>query len=136
MTKERSVICVCLICTAAFVGGCSHAAVQKTDADARAGAPAGYQLVWADEFDDDGRPDPNHWTFEGGFVRNEELQWYQPDNASCKDGLLVIEARRERVPNPSYDPNGRTWRRNRQYAEYTEPRPKAAQPRQHEQRCS
>ena len=71
----------------------------------------GYALVWADEFDKPGQPDPNNWTFEQGFVRNEELQWYQPENASCKDGILVIEARRERKPNPFYDPNSGSWRR-------------------------
>jgi beta-glucanase (GH16 family) len=80
---------------------------------------AQYKLVWSDEFNKDGPPDPNDWVFERGFVRNEELQWYQPENASCKDGVLVIEARRERRPNPSYDPNSSSWRRKRQYIEYT-----------------
>ena len=90
-----------------------HAAVTRGD-------PAGeWTLVWADEFNKDGRPDPNNWVYENGFVRNEELQWYQADNAVCKDGLLVIEARRERKPNPDYDPNSRSWRRNRQFIEYT-----------------
>ncbi|MDI6447859.1 glycoside hydrolase family 16 protein [Anaerobaca lacustris] len=79
----------------------------------------GYKLVWADEFNKDGWPDPNHWVYEHGFVRNEELQWYQPDNARCENGLLVIEARRERLPNPNYDPDGTNWRRSRPYAEYT-----------------
>lgn len=41
----------------------------------------GYKLVWADEFSKDGKPDPKNWVFEKGFVRNKELQWYQPDNA-------------------------------------------------------
>ncbi|QDU58278.1 glycoside hydrolase family 16 protein [Aeoliella mucimassa] len=83
--------------------------------------PEGYELVWADEFDVDGPVNPENWTFEKGFVRNEELQWYQPENAFCKDGFLVIEGRRERRDNPSYDPNaGRgDWRRNRQFIEYT-----------------
>jgi len=80
---------------------------------------AGYTLAWADEFNKDGRPDPNNWVYENGFERNEELQWYQPDNAVCKEGLLVIEARRERKPNPNYDPNSNSWRRNRQFIEYT-----------------
>jgi beta-glucanase (GH16 family) len=79
----------------------------------------GYVLVWADEFNRDGAPDPNNWVYEQGFVRNEELQWYQPQNATCKDGLLVIEARRERKPNPDYDANSRSWRRNRPFIEYT-----------------
>jgi beta-glucanase (GH16 family) len=33
--------------------------------------------------------------------------------------MLVIEARRERLANPDYDPNSGVWRRKRQYAEYT-----------------
>mgnify|MGYP001582937083 CR=1 FL=1 len=81
--------------------------------------PAGYKLVWADEFDKAGPPDPCNWTYERGFVRNEELQWYQPENARCENGLLIIEGRRERKPNPRYRADGRSWRENRQYGEYT-----------------
>jgi len=77
------------------------------------------QLVWADEFDRDGAPDPANWTYERGFVRNQELQWYQPENARVERGLLVIEARRERVANPSYDAASPDWKRNRAAAEYT-----------------
>jgi beta-glucanase (GH16 family) len=32
---------------------------------------------------------------------------------------LVIEARRERVENPRYDPDARDWKRQREFAEYT-----------------
>ncbi|MEO8078535.1 MAG: hypothetical protein ABI818_19575 [Acidobacteriota bacterium] len=32
----------------------------------------GYELVWADEFARDGEPDPANWTYEQGFVRNQE----------------------------------------------------------------
>ena len=78
-----------------------------------------YSLVWADEFDKDGAPDPANWTYERGFVRNEELQWYQPDNARVEHGMLVIEARRERIANPAYDAASSDWKRNRQFAEYT-----------------
>lgn len=79
----------------------------------------GYELTWSDEFDKDGRPDPVKWTYERGFVRNEELQWYSSDNVRCEDGLLVIEGRRERKANPGYDPESRRWNRKRQYCEYT-----------------
>jgi beta-glucanase (GH16 family) len=79
----------------------------------------GYKLVWADEFNQDGPPDPRNWTFERGFVRNEELQWYQSENARCEGGNLVIEARRERVENPRHDPQARDWKRQREFAEYT-----------------
>ena len=37
----------------------------------------GMKLVWADEFNSNGQPDAKNWKFENGFVRNEELQWYQ-----------------------------------------------------------
>ena len=52
-----------------------------------------YQLVWSDEFDVEGNPS-TEWSYESGFVRNEELQWYQSDNAYVKDGCLVIEGQR------------------------------------------
>lgn len=78
-----------------------------------------YRLVWADEFDRDGAPDPVRWTYETGFVRNQELQWYRPENAVCRDGCLVIEGRRERLPNPGFRPLGRHWQSQREFAEYT-----------------
>lgn len=82
-------------------------------------AAEGYTLVWSDEFDVDGRPNSENWTYEDGFVRNEELQWYQPENAFCENGWLVIEGRRQTVPNPRYDPQSRDWKRSRQEAHYT-----------------
>jgi beta-glucanase (GH16 family) len=75
--------------------------------------------TWSDEFDDSGPPNPSFWTFEQGFVRNEELQWYQSDNAWQENGNLIIEARREQVLNPNYNPVSSDWRENRQYADYT-----------------
>ncbi len=78
-----------------------------------------YRLVWSDEFDRDGRPDPAKWTYEHGFERNKELQWYQPENARCEGGLLVIEARRESKPNPQHEPGSRDWRKSRATADYT-----------------
>ena len=44
-----------------------------------------YRLVWSDEFEVDGRPSKD-WSYEHGFQRNQELQWYQSDNAYVKDG--------------------------------------------------
>ncbi|MEN1681359.1 MAG: glycoside hydrolase family 16 protein [Planctomycetota bacterium] len=76
-----------------------------------------WRLVWADEFDIDGRPDPAKWGFERGFVRNRELQWYQPENAWVEGGNLVIEGRRERkrVDASASHPESR----RRRVAEYT-----------------
>ena len=77
-----------------------------------------YKLVWSDEFDVEGKPSDD-WTYEHGFVRNEELQWYQSQNAYVKDGCLVIEGRRERFPNPYYFAGSRDWRSNREFVDYT-----------------
>ncbi len=79
----------------------------------------GYALVWADEFDKTGRPDSTKWNYEYGFVRNDELQWYQPENAVCNNGLLVIEAKKETRPNPSYIAGSNDWRRKRANINYT-----------------
>ena len=81
-------------------------------------APAGYTLVWHDEFDVDGPPSPANYRFEQGFVRNEEAQWYQSANASVAGGMLVIEARKESVTNPKYTGSG-DWKTTRKTAEYT-----------------
>ena len=78
-------------------------------------------LVWSDEFNTDGTPDPTRWGYEEGFVRNHEDQWYQKDNAYQKDGLLVIECRKETKPrpNPWYNPDSRQWNRQRDSIRYT-----------------
>lgn len=79
----------------------------------------GYTLAWADEFNQEGKPDSTMWDYERGFVRNEELQWYQTENANCKNGLLIIEARKEQKPNPSYQEGSMDWRRKRKIIDYT-----------------
>ncbi|MEM1183392.1 MAG: sialate O-acetylesterase [Planctomycetota bacterium] len=82
-------------------------------------ADEGYELVWADEFNIDGPPNPDNWSFEEGFSRNREAQWYQPNNARVDDGLLIIEARRERRENPGFERGSRDWRKQRRFARYT-----------------
>jgi beta-glucanase (GH16 family) len=78
-----------------------------------------YKMVWSDEFNKNGPPDSSIWGFEKGFVRNEELQWYQSGNAYCKRGYLIIEARREEKPDPNYDRESSDWRKNRPVINYT-----------------
>lgn len=113
---------ICCIALAAGTTACGRRAVPAGEEPTPAGAPAteyaGYELVWADEFDEPGRP-AAHWSYEQGFVRNRELQWYQPDNATVENGCLVITGRRETVVNPLYDPESRDWRRERPQAEFT-----------------
>jgi len=61
-----------------------------------------YALVWSDEFNQDGLLDSSKWRYESGFVRNNEIQWYQKGNAYCKDGYLVITAKKERKTQSTF----------------------------------
>lgn len=117
--RVSTLVAISLLLATTRVVPAEEQPAPAADAAKAATAPDGMRLVWADEFDRDGAPDPANWNFETGLVRNRELQWYQPENARCENGLLVIEARRERKTNPNHDPNGRDWRRQWAHAEYT-----------------
>ncbi len=60
---------------------------------------AKWQLVWSDEFDKDGAPDPLKWGYDigGHGWGNKELQYYTDRlaNARVEKGRLIIEARKE-----------------------------------------
>ena len=66
------------------------------------GIPAGFRLVWSDEFADAGLPDATKWNYDternaAGWYNNE-LQYYgnaRLANSSVTNGLLTITARRE-----------------------------------------
>lgn len=64
------------------------------------GTPSGWKLVWSDEFETDGLPNPSKWDYDvgGHGWGNQELQHYtarRTENARVESGKLVIEARRE-----------------------------------------
>ncbi|NLX29626.1 MAG: family 16 glycosylhydrolase [Bacteroidales bacterium] len=56
------------------------------------------QLIWADEFNVEGAPDPTRWNFEtgGGGWGNNELQFYTDsrNNSYVSNGTLKIHARK------------------------------------------
>lgn len=57
-----------------------------------------WELVWSDEFDGEGLPDPDKWGYEEGYIRNDEKQFYTRErekNVRMEDGNLIIEAHRE-----------------------------------------
>lgn len=84
---------------------------------------AGWQLVWSDEFNYEGLPDPKKWTYEVGFVRNQEKQYYtqaRKENARVEHGVLTLEGRKENFPNAQYDPRAKgDWQKDRKNADYT-----------------
>lgn len=70
-------------------------------------AALGYQLVWSDEFNNDGLPDSTKWNYEAGGHGwgNHELEYYTSNdsaNAIVKKGKLNITARKEVKENRSY----------------------------------
>jgi beta-glucanase (GH16 family) len=103
--------CVGLLLTAWLLPRASGEMPRKSADD--------YVLVWSDAFDREGALNPKDWEFEKGFVRNQELQWYQPANAVCAHGELVIEARREQVANPNFEEGSKRWQMSRKSSEYT-----------------
>ncbi len=66
-----------------------------------------YRLVWSDEFDTPGLPDPNKWGYDvgGNGWGNNEREYYtnaRPENARVENGHLVIEARKESFSGSNY----------------------------------
>ena len=64
-----------------------------------------YELVWSDEFDYEGQPDPAKWDYDTGGHGwgNHELQYYtRGENVTVGDGLMTIELRKEQVNNLEY----------------------------------
>ncbi|MDD7984296.1 glycoside hydrolase family 16 protein [Lentisphaera marina] len=117
-------------CLLLFICSCQHN--QKSDENSKKDtvpvtsdnsiavkATNDYRLVWHEEFNENGRPNPEKWEFEKGFKRNRELQWYQEVNAFCKDGSLFIEARRENKLNPNFIAQSKKWQNKRKNIYYT-----------------
>jgi beta-glucanase (GH16 family) len=66
-----------------------------------------WQLVWSDEFNHKGLPDPTKWDYEERFVRNHENQYYTKgrwENARVEHGVLVIEGRKEQFTPTNHSP--------------------------------
>lgn len=69
-------------------------------------------LVWSDEFDENGTPNPQNWNFEIGDGTaqgipgwgNNELQYYtdRPENVRVENGVLLITARQESFQGSNY----------------------------------
>jgi beta-glucanase (GH16 family) len=63
------------------------------------------KLIWSEEFNYKGLPDPKKWGYETGLVRNNEKQFYTRDslkNVKVKDGKLIITSLKEDFQGASY----------------------------------
>jgi beta-glucanase (GH16 family) len=98
-----------LVCSCAAVAACGrNGPVRPADSSSL----ADQDLVWSDEFDRDGLPDSTRWTYDVGDGcpnlcgwGNNELEHYTErrlENGRVENGLLIIEARRERFGSREY----------------------------------
>jgi beta-glucanase (GH16 family) len=103
---------------------CSNFEADKTisgDNEVAASAvPAGYNLVWADEFNGSGQPSSANWNYEVGNGYNPglpgfqgwgngEWEWYRPNHCYQSGGNLVIKAEWPSQSAPQYVVGGRNW---------------------------
>ena len=93
---------ISLRCIQTDDGGAQFAWYQKLIAEDAVGKdPEGeYELIWSEEFDTDGAPDPANWSYDlgtGNGWGNGEVQFYsdRPDNSYVDNGTLKIVAKRE-----------------------------------------
>ena len=92
-----------------FSEGCSTAGISTSKETQKF-----KKLVWSDEFDYEGLPDPAKWSYDVGDAcdlpagcgwGNNELQYYTKEemkNARVEDGLLTIELHKEKIGNSNY----------------------------------
>ena len=117
--KRINLLCTLKAVAFVVVTALSCMMAQGVKAQTATTGDGAWKLVWHDEFDGNGPVDEAEWNYERGFVRNEEYQWYQPQNAYKLDGILVIEGRLDSIPNPRYEEGSRDWKRNRPFARYS-----------------
>ncbi|SEM94048.1 Glycosyl hydrolases family 16 [Mesobacillus persicus] len=64
--------------------------------------PEGWQLAWEDNFDGIG-VDSNKWNIvDWAAEKNEELQYYSPNNVKVENGLLKLIAKKEQFGGRDY----------------------------------
>lgn len=90
-----------------FVFLISFILVAFVDKDCNQSQYKNWELIWNDEFDYKGLPDPSKWSYDtgGSGWGNHELQYYTADrieNARVGNGELIIEARKEKWDNMNY----------------------------------
>lgn len=80
--------------------GCTQKGTKTNEADS-------WELVWSDEFDYNGLPDSARWDYDvdGHGWGNNEKQYYtkaDTENARVENGILIIEARKEKMEESEY----------------------------------
>lgn len=84
------------------VSGKSSSSVSSSSESGSEFSYEGWTLVWSDEFSGP-QIDGSVWSFEKGYLRNNELQNYtdSPNNAYIENGMLIIKT----IKEPSFAHN-------------------------------
>jgi beta-glucanase (GH16 family) len=99
--KPQPILAGCLLVALVVLAACAPAYAPATPIP----VPAGWKLIWHDEFDGD-IIDRANWTFDlgAGGWGNGEAEYYtsRPENARVENGKLTIEARQEKYEGSYY----------------------------------
>jgi beta-glucanase (GH16 family) len=102
LSRSLSSLLLCLLVFASL-----SAQSQQIDKTTKVSKGRKMQLVWSDEFNYTGLPDPTKWNYDvGGWGwGNNELQYYTKDslgNASVNNGLLTIVLKQQKMEDRKY----------------------------------
>ncbi|HEU4633174.1 MAG TPA: glycoside hydrolase family 16 protein [Flavisolibacter sp.] len=98
----------CWVLTGAFLLAACHRSTIPSTTTTSPGTDTGafeQTPVWADEFNTSGKPDTAKWSYDtgGSGWGNNELQYYTAGpNVEVKNGVLVLEARKEPMGDKKY----------------------------------
>ncbi len=121
-TKSLAFTAICAFgAIGTFAQDASRLTVSVNDSDApqtiKSRDGRELKLVWNDEFNGEGLPDSKKWSYEVGYVRNNESQYYtnaRIENVFQKDGVLTIRTLKEKYPI-----EGKPQNRGKKTADYT-----------------
>lgn len=80
------------------------------------------KLVWQEEFNYVGLPNDQKWTYEEGFVRNRETQYYtikNKNNVWVENGYLTITGLKKSIVNKQFVQGSTSWKTKDSLAQYT-----------------
>src|SRR5437762_5407154 len=94
----------CALCTIIY---CINLSSINKPTQSHSSAFTKWELVWSDEFNYSGLPDPTKWNYDvgGHGWGNNELEYYtekRMENARVENGSLVIDARKEPWQGKNY----------------------------------
>lgn len=111
MNNIKSIVFLAALALTTFLSSCQSSKVKSKESKVASNSVNGFEIdlskpIWADEFDKDGKPNAEIWSYDlgGNGWGNVELQNYTNDikNAEVKNGKLHIKAIKEKTGENAY----------------------------------